>query len=150
MFCLLHLVPDVAAKNRRQEYWRPAANLRAIAREKPLAGFHIALDPGHLGGKYSEMEGRHFVIGEAAAVKEGDLALLVAKRLSKRLNGLGAKVSLVRNSEEARDEGNSQKPAQRGRGLAKKNRRGCRVHANEEGAQKVGSSSWRNSVLSLK
>ena len=88
--------PGIAGKNRRQEYWRSAANLRAIAREKLLAGFHIALDPGHLGGKYSEMEGRHFVIGEAAAVKEGDLALLVAKRLSKHLSGLGAKVSLVR------------------------------------------------------
>ena len=89
--------PGVAAKNLRQEYWRSATKLRALAREKPLTGFHIALDPGHLGGKYSEMEGRHFVIGDAAAVKEGDIALLVAKRISKSLGGLGAKVSLVRN-----------------------------------------------------
>ena len=89
--------PDVAAKNRRQEYWRPAANLRALARDKTLTGFHIALDPGHLGGKYSEMEGRHFVIGKAAAIKEGDIALMVAKRLSARLRGLGAKVSLIRS-----------------------------------------------------
>ena len=89
--------PGIAVKNRPQEYWRPSAKLRVLARENPLAGFHVALDPGHLGGKYSEMEGRHFVIGEAAAVKEGDIALLVAKRLPKRLRGLGAKVSLIRS-----------------------------------------------------
>ena len=42
--------PGVAAKNLRQEYWRSATKLRALTREKPLTGFHIALDPGHLGG----------------------------------------------------------------------------------------------------
>ena len=81
-----------------KEYWRTADTLRGNAGAKPLDGFRIALDPGHLGGKYSKMEGRHFVIGEHLPVKEGALALQVAKRLAQRLQVLGAKVSLVRKS----------------------------------------------------
>ena len=80
------------------EYWRRGAVLRSGSGLKALDGFRIALDPGHLGGKFSEMEGRHFVIGEKPAVKEGDLTLEVAKRLAKRLGALGAKVSLLRKS----------------------------------------------------
>ncbi|SVD32495.1 uncharacterized protein METZ01_LOCUS385349, partial [marine metagenome] len=87
-----------AALNRQQEYWRSGKVLRSLARKKPLDGFRIALDPGHIGGKYSEMEGRHFVIGEAAPVKEGNQALVVGKLLAKRLQVLGAKVSLVRGT----------------------------------------------------
>ena len=61
-----------------------------------LQGLTIALDPGHIGGDYSKMEGRHFSIGESPPVKEGDLALTVAKILKKKLIDLGAKVILVR------------------------------------------------------
>ncbi|MFP6901673.1 MAG: hypothetical protein VCA36_12070, partial [Opitutales bacterium] len=81
-----------------EEYWRRGDALRSGSGSKALDGFRIALDPGHLGGKFSEMEGRHFVLGEKPPVKEGDLALQVAKRLAKRLRALGAKVSLVRKS----------------------------------------------------
>jgi len=80
------------------EYWRSGAVLRAKEGGKPLSGFRIALDPGHLGGKYSKMEGRHFTIGEKSPVKEGDLALRVAKRLGKRLRILGADVFLIRKA----------------------------------------------------
>lgn len=68
--------------------------------DKPLAGFHIALDPGHLGGEWAKMEERWFKIGEAAPVREGDLTLRVAQMLKPRLESLGAKVSLVRNNSE--------------------------------------------------
>ena len=61
-----------------------------------LQGLTIALDPGHIGGDYSKMEGRHFSIGESPPVKEGDLALTVAKILKKKLIDVGAKVILVR------------------------------------------------------
>ena len=90
--------PKSAAANRQQEYWRPGKVLRSSARKKPLDGFRIALDSGHLGGKYSKMEDRHFVIGEFSPVKEGDLALAVGKLLAKRLQVLGAKISLVRGT----------------------------------------------------
>ena len=61
-----------------------------------LQGLTIALDPGHIGGDYSKMEGRHFSIGESPPVKEGNLALTVAKILQKKLIDVGAKVILVR------------------------------------------------------
>ena len=90
---------QAAAKaNMPDEYWRSGDVLRAKKGGKPLSGFRIALDPGHLGGKYAKMEGRHFVIGEKSPVKEGDLALRVAKRLGKRLKTLGADVFFVRKS----------------------------------------------------
>jgi N-acetylmuramoyl-L-alanine amidase len=62
----------------------------------PLAGFHIALDPGHLGGNWARMEERWFRIGDAPPVREGDMTLRVARLLAPRLRSLGAKVSLVR------------------------------------------------------
>ena len=69
-------------------------------KRKSLKGLKIALDPGHIGGKYSEMEGRHFVIGKDAPVKEGDLSLEIAKKLEKILTALGAEVFLVRDKSE--------------------------------------------------
>ena len=69
-------------------------------KRKSLKGLKIALDPGHIGGKYSEMEGRHFVIGKDAPVKEGDLSLETAKKLEEILTALGAEVFLVRGKKE--------------------------------------------------
>ena len=56
----------------------------------------VVLDPGHLGGTYTEMEGRHFAIGSDDPVKEGDLSLLVAKRpwISTRKQSSGSKIAL--------------------------------------------------------
>src|ERR1051325_48939 len=38
--------------------WRPAKKLGQARGEEPLAGLRIALDPGHLGGKWAKMEER--------------------------------------------------------------------------------------------
>ena len=65
-----------------------------------LNGVRIALDPGHIGGQYSEMEGRHFALNGSLPVKEGDLALSVAVRLKQKLSGLGAAVKLIREKNE--------------------------------------------------
>jgi hypothetical protein len=78
-------------------FWRPAASIPTTA-AKPLAGVKIAIDPGHLGGKWAKMEERWFVIGGGKPVAEGDMTLLVAKLLAPRLRKLGAEVSLVRKS----------------------------------------------------
>lgn len=96
--------PDKAGDVPPREYWRPVEKLREVVEQgggkpnKPLRGARIALDAGHLGGKYAEMENRYFVIGESSAVREGDLSLAVAKALAKRLKKKGAEVSLVRKS----------------------------------------------------
>ncbi len=95
---------DKAGDVRPREYWRPVGKLREAVTQgggkpgKPLRGVRIALDAGHLGGKYAEMENRSFVIGDSPAVKEGDLALAAAKALAKRLRKKGAVVDLVRKS----------------------------------------------------
>ncbi|MEM9227668.1 MAG: N-acetylmuramoyl-L-alanine amidase [Verrucomicrobiota bacterium] len=81
--------------------WRTVDELIAISTpEKPLKGWRIALDPGHLGGKYGPMEGRSWQIGDGPRVQEGDLVLEVAMRLKPQLEALGAEVFLVRESDQ--------------------------------------------------
>ena len=63
----------------------------------PLSDLRIALDPGHLGGTWAQMEERWFKVGDAAPIQEGDMTLRVAQMLAPRLQQLGAKVSLVRD-----------------------------------------------------
>ncbi|MCC5805480.1 MAG: N-acetylmuramoyl-L-alanine amidase [Opitutales bacterium] len=67
--------------------------------ENPLAGWRIALDPGHLGGAWSRMEHRHFRIGDDPPVVEGDLVLKIAFMVRERLERLGAEVFLAREDD---------------------------------------------------
>ena len=80
--------------------WRPAKSLPPSKRGKALSGLKIALDPGHLGGKWAKMEERWFQVGDGKPVQEGDLTLRVASLLATRLRDLGAKVSFVRSADE--------------------------------------------------
>jgi N-acetylmuramoyl-L-alanine amidase len=57
----------------------------------------IAIDPGHLGGNFAKMEARWFQIGRSKPVEEGEMTLIVAKLLKKRLEALGAEVWLTRS-----------------------------------------------------
>ncbi|MEK9772842.1 MAG: hypothetical protein VW576_04700 [Opitutae bacterium] len=65
-----------------------------------LKGMIIALDPGHIGGAWSEMERRHFSLDGDPPVKEGDLSLAVAQKLVPQLKALGAIPVLVRKVSE--------------------------------------------------
>ena len=84
-----------------KRYWRAAAQLpiaEAEAQARPLDGLKIAIDPGHIGGKWAKMEERWYQIdGKGTEVKEGELTLKVARLLKPKLESLGAKVSLVRD-----------------------------------------------------
>lgn len=64
---------------------------------QPLAGLHIVLDPGHLGGSWGKMEERWFRVGHSKPVEEGTMTFLTAKILAKKLQTLGATVDLTRN-----------------------------------------------------
>ncbi|QYY34405.1 N-acetylmuramoyl-L-alanine amidase [Ruficoccus sp. ZRK36] len=78
--------------------WRKPEELLAEASaEQPFTGWHIALDPGHLGGSYGPQEGRSWSIEGGPLIQEGDLVLSVAQVLKKKLQALGAQVSLVRD-----------------------------------------------------
>ena len=94
----LQFAPDANSKARIPRLWRPAKTLPPAKPNKPLAGLRIALDPGHLGGKWAKMEERWFRFGDTKPVTEGDMALRVARLLAPRLEKLGATVLLVRNN----------------------------------------------------
>ena len=98
------LEKDKARTANKQDEWyhlsRQKPKSSTETKRTSLKGLKIALDPGHIGGKYSEMEGRHFVIGKDTPVKEGDLSLEIAKKLDKILTALGAEVFLVRDKSE--------------------------------------------------
>ncbi|MEX1117604.1 MAG: N-acetylmuramoyl-L-alanine amidase [Terrimicrobiaceae bacterium] len=78
-------------------FWRPKREIPTPTAEKPLAGLKIALDPGHLGGSWAKVEERWFRVGNSKPVTEGDMTLLVAKKLVPRLESLGAEVFLTRS-----------------------------------------------------
>jgi hypothetical protein len=99
-FFTLRFAKNDAAHNPVPRLWRTAKSFPSAKLETPLSGLRIALDPGHLGGKWAKMEERWFQVGNSPPVEEGDLTLKVARLLAPRLRKLGAKVFFVRNSSE--------------------------------------------------
>ncbi len=90
---------DILAKHTRTAYWSSAATICAARSEAalPLEGLHLAVDPGHVGGRWATYEGRDFLIDEGDfRVREGELVLEVAQRVQVALEGLGATVTLLR------------------------------------------------------
>jgi N-acetylmuramoyl-L-alanine amidase len=97
----LHFARSKSERHPIDRTWTPPSALsKPPVDAKPLSGFQIALDPGHLGGRWARMEERWFQIKNAAPVTEGDLTLKVAQLLAPKLESLGAKVSLVRSKTE--------------------------------------------------
>src|SRR5437899_4890619 len=94
----LRFASDPNSKSRIPRLWRPAKSLPPAKPDKPLAGLRVALDPGHLGGRWANMEERWLKVGDSKPVTEGDLTLRVARMLAAKLRQLGAKVFFVRNS----------------------------------------------------
>jgi N-acetylmuramoyl-L-alanine amidase len=94
----LHFARDESSAKRVPRLWHSAKSLPPARIDKPLSGLRVALDPGHLGGKWAKMEERWFQVDETKPVTEGDLTLRVASLLAPRLRKLGAKVSFVRDS----------------------------------------------------
>ncbi len=77
-------------------YWRLIDQL--MPGKKPLAHLNVALDPGHLGGRWARMEERWFQVDDQKPVEEGELTWRVAKILAAKLRALGAEVSFVRRN----------------------------------------------------
>jgi hypothetical protein len=96
----LRFAKDAASAKPLARTWRPASELAAPAPEKVLDGVKIAIDPGHIGGSWAQMEERWFQVGDSKPVQEGDMTLLVAKILALDLEKLGAQVTLVRAKNE--------------------------------------------------
>jgi hypothetical protein len=96
----LRFAKNSESANLAPRFWRTPSQLGLAPVGQPLAGIKIALDPGHLGGKWAQMEERYYQIGESRPVTEGDMTLRVVKMLVPKLQALGAEVSLVRDSTE--------------------------------------------------
>jgi hypothetical protein len=94
----LRFASDPSVAKTVPRFWRQVKSLPPSNRDKPLSNVRIALDPGHLGGKWARMEERWFQVDDTKPVTEGDLSLHVARLLAPRLRKLGAKVFFVRNS----------------------------------------------------
>jgi len=81
-------------------YWRAAHELPGAVnlQEEPLSGLRVAIDPGHIGGQWAQMEERWYKGNPGNhEVKEGELTLAAAKLLKANLESLGATVWLVRD-----------------------------------------------------
>ena len=87
----LRFAPNESSRKTPAAFWHSANSLK---------GLKIALDPGHLGGRWAQMEERWFQVGDSQPVQEGDMTLLVAKLIAPKLRALGAKVSFVRETTE--------------------------------------------------
>ena len=99
----LQFAPDAAAqKPLPPTYWRPRSAVPSsdYPAAQPLSGLRIALDPGHLGGRWAKLEERWFQIGDAPPIEEGEMTLKVALVLAERLRSLGATAEMVRDSDE--------------------------------------------------
>lgn len=94
---ILRFAADRASAKPAPGYWRPRSRIPAPPSDRPLTGLKIAIDPGHLGGKWAKIEERWFRVGDSKPVTEGDMTLYVAKLLVPRLEALGAEVFLTRS-----------------------------------------------------
>jgi N-acetylmuramoyl-L-alanine amidase len=59
---------------------------------RPLKGIRIALDPGHIGGDWAQLEARYFKLDGDPPVEEAKLNLITCQRLAERLQADGAQI----------------------------------------------------------
>jgi N-acetylmuramoyl-L-alanine amidase len=97
-FTLQFAPPSQAREPMR--WFRTPAEFRARPHplDKPLEGLRIAIDPGHIGGPWAEMEERSTRYRGSAPVREGDLNLITGRLLKDELTKLGANVFEDRDS----------------------------------------------------
>jgi N-acetylmuramoyl-L-alanine amidase len=83
-------------------WFRAPAEMRAVNQPlgKPLNGLRVAIDPGHIGGPWAQMEERSTRYRGSAPVQEGDLNLITGRLLKQELTNMGASVYVVRDSTE--------------------------------------------------
>jgi N-acetylmuramoyl-L-alanine amidase len=83
-------------------WFRTPAEVRTLSHplDKPLNGLRVAIDPGHIGGPWAQMEERSTRYKGSAPIQEGDLNLITARLLRQELTNMGASVFVVRDSTE--------------------------------------------------
>lgn len=96
----LRFAPNDAACKCSTFSFKTIADLNALKNpaDKPLKGVKIALDPGHIGGKWADMEERQISWANYPVIREGDANLIVAKKVKPRLEALGATVMMTHDT----------------------------------------------------
>lgn len=95
----LDFASDPATAKAAPLLYRTPEQFRALRRPetKPLAGLRIAIDPGHIGGEWGQVEDRSIYYFGIGRIQEGDMNLITAGLLKQRLADLGAEVFLTRH-----------------------------------------------------
>lgn len=85
-----------------QRTFRTIAELETLHNPpaQPLRGVRIALDPGHIGGKWADIEERCVAWGGNPIIREGDKNLMVARLLKSRLEAAGALTYMTHETSE--------------------------------------------------
>ena len=80
-----------------KQTFKTVSELRQLGNSssRPLQGIRIVIDPGHIGGKWADVEERAVIWGNNPIVREGDKNLQVAKLLKADLEAAGAQVYLT-------------------------------------------------------
>jgi N-acetylmuramoyl-L-alanine amidase len=93
----LHLAPPGTKIRPIRRTFRTVPELKEIHNppDAPLRGVRIVLDPGHIGGKWADIEERSVVWGSHPRIREGDMNILVAKIARTRLQAAGAQVFMT-------------------------------------------------------
>ncbi|MCE0524090.1 MAG: hypothetical protein LV480_14375 [Methylacidiphilales bacterium] len=83
-------------------WFRTPEEVRSMSHplDKPLNGLRVAIDPGHIGGPWAQMEERSTRYRGSAPVQEGNLNLITGRLLQQELTAMGATVFLTRDSTE--------------------------------------------------
>jgi N-acetylmuramoyl-L-alanine amidase len=86
----LHFAASDATSHARPYFYRT----RGISSDpmRPLAGLKIALDPGHIGGDWAQLEARYFKLDGDPPVMEAKLNMITCEILAERLEADGAQV----------------------------------------------------------
>jgi hypothetical protein len=98
----LFFAPDDSARQHWPRPYRTPTEFRALAKpaDRPLQGLRIAIDPGHIGGAWAQIENRSVNYPGLGLIQEGDLNIITAHYLRGLLTSLGAEVFLTREASE--------------------------------------------------
>jgi len=101
VFSLSFALPDEKPLKAEQTF-KTVPQLRRLANPpaRPLQGIRIVIDPGHIGGKWADMEERSVIWGNNPVIREGDKNLMVARLLKARLESAGAEIYMTHEKPE--------------------------------------------------
>lgn len=98
----LHFSPSESQKAPHPRLWRTPQEFRKIKKKTqlPLQGLRIAIDPGHIGGKWGPLQNRSVLYPGIGRIQEGDMNLITSKILRENLQKQGAEVFVTRENAE--------------------------------------------------